>query len=85
VFVREHAVLPAPQNSNRILTTTTVGPLTGWSWLAIRCFAILHMRRQIAEGGAALRRAHAKHAERIRGFCDEGMTLIEYVRNVVGL
>jgi hypothetical protein len=43
------------------------------------------MRRQIAEGGAALRRAHAKLAERIRDFCDEGMTLIEYVPNVVGL
>jgi hypothetical protein len=40
---------------------------------------------QITEGGAALRRAHAKHAERIRGFCDEGMKLIEYLRNAVGL
>jgi len=35
------------------------------------------MRRQIAGGGAALRRAHAKDAERIRGFRDEDMTLIE--------
>jgi len=38
---------------------------------------------KIAEGGAALRRVHAKRAERIRGFCDESMTLIDYVRDVV--
>ena len=43
------------------------------------------MRWQITEGGAALRRAHAKRAERIRGFRDEGMTLIEYLRNVLDL
>jgi hypothetical protein len=42
------------------------------------------MRRQIGEGSAALRRL-CKHAERTRGFCDEYMTLIEYVRNGVGL
>jgi hypothetical protein len=40
---------------------------------------------QITEGGAALRRAHANHAERIRGFCDEGMKLIEYLRYGVHL
>jgi len=31
-----------------------------------------------------MRCAHAKHADRIRGFYDESMTVIEYVRNVVG-
>jgi hypothetical protein len=57
----------------------------GWSIETPLASTRPNTRRQIVEGGAALRRAHAKHAERIRGFCDDRVTLIEYVRNVACL
>jgi hypothetical protein len=79
-----------PQNSNRILTTTTGRTFKNimrsrLASVGDPIFRNCHMRRQIAEGGAALRRAHAKDPERIRGFCDEGLTTIEHMSNPVGL